>query len=553
MITTCQISNRQFTVSEHEIALREKFGFKDVLPQFHPDYRFREVGAFWPHWNLHKRKSDKSGKDIISVFRPDCPYPIWHRDEWIEFAKPPFQDFDFSKLFFEQAWQLFQKCPLPHNFQSHNQNCEYTDDWYYSKNCYLCHSGQGNEDCRYCYGCDHIKDLFYSVFAFDSELCIDLINCTGCYESIHLLNCKQVHNSAFLYDCRGCKNCLFCHNLRNKEYCFGNQQLTKEKFEKVKKEWDFSSLKNYERAKKTFKKMMKEAAWHRALQIDKSENCTGNYIRNSKDLENCFLLSFHENCANVSFCGPNAKTILDSLGTVGAELAFYCSLPVFSYEAKFCFSVSHSRFVEYSAYLQNCEHCFGCCGLMNEKYCIFNKQYSKEEYFVLKEKIIEHMKKTDEWGKFFPGHFAPNPYDESYSGYHFPLSENEKQKNNFRTAPLIEKISVKTAEITEIPDNSSLINPSQKEWLTQQVFWDKAYKRPFQIQMQDIEMSQKLHAPLAYCSYINRIQDNFKYMPIHKSMREAKCAISGKPIKTNISEEFDGRILSEEEYLKIVK
>jgi len=31
------------------------------------------------------------------------------------------------------------------------------------------------------------------------------------------------------------------------------------------------------------------------------------------------------------------------------------------------------------------------------KYCILNKQYSKEEYEELVPKIIEHMQKTGEW------------------------------------------------------------------------------------------------------------------------------------------------------------
>ena len=136
MNSTCKISGKTFSVSDHEMSLRKKFGFTN-LPSIHPNCRFQHLGAFWPQWNLHNRKSDKTGKDIISIFRADCPYPVWHRDEWIESANPPSKEFDFSSNFFEQAFELFQKCPLPHNFQSHNQNCEYTDDWYYSKNCYL--------------------------------------------------------------------------------------------------------------------------------------------------------------------------------------------------------------------------------------------------------------------------------------------------------------------------------------------------------------------------------------------------------------------------------
>lgn len=540
--------NQLFSTSEHEMALRSKFDFGDVKPDLPPKQRFQHIGAFWPHWNLHKRKCDRSGKPIVSIFRPDCAYPVWERDEWIEHADPPFRDFDFSRPFFEQAWELFQKCPIPHIFQSNNQNCEYTDDWYYSKNCYLCHSGQNNEDCRYCYGCDSIKDLFYSVFTFNSELGMDLVNSTHCFKSIFLVNCKNVSDSAFLYDCRDCDNCMFCFNLRNKQYCFGNQQLSKEEYQQKKKEWNLSSYQNYQRAKDFFAEMMKTQAWHRALQVDKCENSSGNFIHHSKDCENCYMLSYHENCANVCFSGPHAKMALDSLGTVGSELSFMCSLPVYSYMSRFSFSLSHCRFVDYSAYLQNCHYCFGCCGLVNQRYCIFNKQYSENEYFELRDRIVGYM---EEWGRFFPGYFAPNPYEESYSGYYYPL--DDAQQHEFRSAGPLEKENVKTAEISEIPDSLSELDSQKEKWLSQQVFWDLDSQRPFQIQAKDIEFARKMNGPIPHQYYINRMQANLAWMPFEGELRNARCAKTGQEIQTNWPKIYDGRILCEEEYLKVVK
>jgi hypothetical protein len=551
MRTKCVVSGKMFEVSEHEIELRKKFEFGDTLPRMDPKYRFQYLGAFWPHWNLHKRKCDKTGKQIISIFRPDCKYPVWHRDEWFAHASPPSKDFDFSKSFFKQALELFQKCPIPHIFQNNNQNCEYTDDWYYSKNCYLCHSGQNNEDCRYCYGCDSIKNIYYGVFSFNSELCFDLINSSVCFNSIFLLNCKNVNDSAFLYDCRSCSDCLFCFNLRDKKYCFGNEQLTKTEFEKKKKEWDLSSFRNYEKAKNFFVEMMRKMAWHRALQIDKCENSSGNFIKNCNNCENCYLLSYHENCANACFSGPHAKGILDSLGTVGSELTFMSSLPVYCYDAKFCFSISHCKFVEYCAYMQNCQYCFGCCGLVNEKYCIFNKKYSKEEYEKLREKIIKHMKETKEWGEFFPGEFAPNPYEEGFSGFRFPLSDNKDL--GFYKASSLEKIDVRTAEVNEIPDSCEELGIENEKLLMNQIFWDDEYKRSFQIQQADIDFARRLSVALPHCYYMHHIQDNISFMPFNGELREVECAKCRKVIQTNWPKEYDGRILCEEEYLKVVR
>ena len=36
-------------------------------------------------------------------------------------------------------------------------------------------------------------------------------------------------------------------------------------------------------------------------------------------------------------------------------------------------------------------NCFGCVGLYKKQYCIFNKQYTKEDYFILVEKIKKQM------------------------------------------------------------------------------------------------------------------------------------------------------------------
>ncbi|HEY5714547.1 MAG TPA: hypothetical protein VIT68_04320 [Candidatus Gracilibacteria bacterium] len=403
---TCAISGETFTVSALEKRLRAKFGFGESLPTIKAKYRFRELGVFWPNWNLHPRKCDKTGKNIISIFRPDCPYPVWDKDVWVKEANPPQADFDVSRPFFDQAWELFQRCPIPHVFQSHNENCEYTDDFYHSKNCYLCHSCNTLEDCRYCYLGTQSKDVQFCIYSQKCELGSDIIHCRDCFEVIYVMYCRNVQSSAFLYDCRSCRDCMFCFNLRNKQYCFGNQQLTKEQYESKKKEWNLSHRETFEKAKGFFREMMKTKAWHRALHIDQSENATGNYMTHCKNCEDCFISPHHEDCVHDFTSGPHAKTILDTLGSIGSELLYYCVMVVYSYDCRFSFELNECKMCDYCAYCFYCEDCFGCCGLFKKKYCIFNKQYSKEEYESLKAKIIEHMERTEEWGERFSGSFC---------------------------------------------------------------------------------------------------------------------------------------------------
>ena len=87
----------------------------------------------------------------------------------------------------------------------------------------------------------------------------------------------------------------------------------------------------------------------------------------------------------------------------------------------------------------HCQNCFGCVGLKNKSYCIFNKQYSKQEYNELVPKIIEHMKHphpqplshrervAEERGEFFPARYSPYAYNETNAYDYFPLSREEIQ------------------------------------------------------------------------------------------------------------------------------
>jgi hypothetical protein len=73
-------------------------------------------------------------------------------------------------------------------------------------------------------------------------------------------------------------------------------------------------------------------------------------------------------------------------------------------------------------------------GLTGKEYCIFNKQYTKEEYEELLPKIIQQMNDVpylDEqgrvyrYGEFFPFDFCPFGYNETSANYFFPISKEE--------------------------------------------------------------------------------------------------------------------------------
>lgn len=549
MQRTCRMTGQSFEPSFEEMAMRRKFGIEEE-PDLHPVFRFMLLGAFWQHWNLYKRTCGKTGKPIISVYPEDCPYPVWHKDEWVKHGDPPGADVDLRKPFFPQMWGVFTRSPIAHNIGVGNENCEYTDDLWYSRNCYLCHSGAHCEDLRYCYRNIKTRDSQFCVFTFDCERCTDLINSHSCFQVLHSFHCWQCTDSAFLYDCRNCTRCMFSSNLRNKQYCFENEQLTKDDFERKVAEWDVRSRTAYDRARQAFQGMMRERAWHRALFIDRSEKSTGNYLDQCKNCQNCyFTTDGMEDCVNV-FRASNARDCLDCVSPFGkTELAYLTACPQDQcYDVKCCNDVIQCKWTEYSAHCFQCEHCFGCCGLVGKKYCILNKQYSPEDYEDQKGKIVSAMKTSGEYGQFFPGSFAATPYEETLAGFYWPLSREQGETLGFRMGSGEAKRTPDALDPSMLPDRSDETDMA----LTKKVFWDDVAKRPFQIQQADIEFSRSLGVPLPSTYYARRLQENFHMIPCSGTLRETACGKCKKKTQTSWPEEYDGRILCEECYLKEV-
>ncbi|MDD5469666.1 MAG: hypothetical protein PHO92_02600 [Candidatus Peribacteraceae bacterium] len=546
---TCPLTGRTFSVSAAEMALRKKLGVEGE-PELHPVARWQLLGAFWQHWALHKRTCDKTGKQIISVFPEDCPYPVWHKDEWVQHADPPSAEVDLARPFFPQMWELFRKSPIAHNMGAGNQNCEYTDDWWYSKNCHLCHSGLNDEDLRYCYRVFNLKNSQYCVFSYDSELCVDLLNSHHCFRSAHLFNSWNCSESSFLYDCRNCQHCLFCSNLRNKSYCIANKQLTKEEYEQQKGAWEFRSRQHYEKAKTTFREMLRTHSWHRATFIDQCQECSNsNYVYASKGCTNCFFVDELEDCMNVlrAFGG---KDCLDSVCTaVGVELVYCSTTPQDKcYDIRFGYNIMQCKYMEYCAQCFQCQHCFGCCGLVGKKYHIFNKPYESEEYERKKTEIIAAMKRTGEYGKFFPAYFAANPYEESLSGFYWPMDKGEGEKRGFRMSTREEEREASAQDASNIPDHCDRADDS----VTRTPFWDAVAGRPFQILKEDIAFAQDLGVPLPYTYYMRRLQENFRLIPYDGTLRTVACGKCKKDTPTGWPEEYNGRILCEDCYLREV-
>lgn len=374
---------------------------------------------------LHSRTCDATGKKILSMYAQDCKHPVYHTDYWWSDSWDALSyglDFDFSKTFFEQFDMLLKAVPVMHQSVIHSENCEYVNMAGHCKDSYLCFFVDYCENCIYIQDANKCRYCLDSIGIANCELCYECIDCSNCYEVLYSNRANNCHSSYFLTDCRGCENCIGCFNLVNKKYHVFNKPVTKEQFEKIKAQFsDYDKVLEFKNLihSMSAKYPKKYYAGH------SNENFSGDNLRNCKNTFNTFnshelenvsnsdYLFSASNCMDVTIYGLRSDHLYNCLKTGDNCSNNICCLC--------CWTGSSNN--AYCHLILNTTDCFGCSGLKGKKYCILNKQYTKSEYEVLRAKIIEHMKKTGEWGKFFPIAMSPFAYNESIAQMYYPLDK----------------------------------------------------------------------------------------------------------------------------------
>jgi len=381
---------------------------------------------------LYKRKCDFSGKEIISQYHPDQPFPvydseIWYSDKW-DAMKYGF-DFNFNQNFFSQIEKLKNKVPHMSVFIVGGtlDNSDFTNCTGYLKDCYLIAEADYNEQCYYSNRIYHSKNCLDCSIIYKSELCYECIDCYSCYNVKYSQDTRNCTDCLFLKDCRSCQNCVGCMNLRYGKFMIFNQQYSEEEYRKKLQSIDLDTLRK--KSEEFFESKAKKC-----LQIEHNENCVGNYLYNSKNSFQCFDSDDLENCRYCERLFQKTSSCLDynSWGDK-SELVYFCSSCGNNvYNLKFCVHcLTNCSNLEYCIMCNACTDCFGCVGLNKKKFCIFNKQYTEDEYNKLKEKIIDLMRKGNEYGQFFPKTFSDFGYNETIAMDYFPISKKEASKLGF--------------------------------------------------------------------------------------------------------------------------
>jgi CxxC-x17-CxxC domain-containing protein len=521
-------------------------------PNLCPECRQQRRLSFRNERNLYKRKCDFSGREIISIYSPDKNYKvydqeIWWSDKWdaLDYGR----EFDLSRSFFEQFWELTKVVPRMSLYKDIScENCDFANQITKCKDSYLIISCSEAQECLYGKRVNNSINCVDCFLVYRCNNCYEWINIFSCHNCFYVINSNHCHQSYFLYDCDVCENCILCTNLKNKSFCIENIQYSREEYEQKKKKIlgknSLSSLKNQ------FNILLKKAI-HKNLNLKNCENVVGNDVQNWK---NSYFVFDSSNIENIKY----GQFIQDT--DTSYDLDYNCCDSSLSYEIstwwvnmfKCLFSVDAWPDGNNLLYCDSCSsssYLFWCVWLRNKSYCILNKQYTKEEYEKLVPKIIEFMSSPQpspereggiEWWEFFPASLSLFWYNETLAQEYFPInppvladiplikgdSQSGAEAGGFSSK--IEKLSItqKTGlkwEINYIDREWNIYNTIEEAW-ERPVFKYSTYEAPFP------KVEKIIPA--------NKLPENISEIPDDILNWAIECEITKKPFRI-VKQELD--------------
>jgi len=522
----CQSCKNDYVIEPEDFQFYEKLDLP--APEMCPICRWKYLLAFWVFGKFRIAKSALSGQTIITVIPESAPFPIYDREEFVSDAWDPLiygKDYEPTRSFMQQLVELQSVVPHPHQTGIKNLNSAWTDDMWESKDAYLSRSGLNNEVISYGYRLVNCKNSIDLTYCFDLERSYDCLYCFKSYNLKHSFNSRDCMDSYFLYDCRNCQDCFMSWNLRNKKYHILNQSYSKENYFKKIEEYNFKSRTAIEILKKEMWQHVQQDAVHRQDYNVQVEHSTGNFLNNDKNCYNCYFLERSENCRHC-FRGYGAETI-DSISPFNSEKCGLCALDQGGY-GNICNLYTTS--CRYSAYLDNCEeceYCFGCVGLRKKKYCILNKQYSKEEYESLFEKIKISMKDGGEWGKFWPLSSAYCGYNLSLAQMMFPMAKEEAMKFGAKWEEIVEPSYENIISGNDLPDTIDAV----AENITKQRILCPETKLSYNINHQELAFYKEHNISLPRRHFDWRTLESFKPFNLMVTSQKGKCHFCKKEIE----------------------
>lgn len=545
----CQNCKKEFTIEEDDFGFYAKMNVP--APTFCSDCRRERRLAWRNNMSLYNGKCALCDKSVITIYAPDSGLTIycnkcWWSDKWD--PKDYGVDYDLSKPFFAQYKELLTKVPhmaIVNDDGIASLNCEYTQDWWFSKNCYMCFSGWRVENVLYSFFTLAGKDIVDSILTMsETSFIYDCVNCTRAYRLKSSEFSRSCIDSAFLYDCSECKNCFMCSGLRNKKYHFKNVEYSKEEYEKIVESYNLETYSGFQKAREEYEEFIlsypRRFAWFK-----QNLDCSGDVVSYSKNTKYCYVAKKCENTKYGDFVGFNKDSYDMSMS---GELSECYECVVGDHSSKNFFGVFSvkSQDVAYTQHCHSSKNLFGCAQLRNANYCIFNKQYSKEEYEELVPKIIENMNTMPyvdsngslyRYGEFYPIEHSVFGYNETIAPEQYELARGEAISKGYKWQDNTQRTEGKqTLPLGDIPD--SILNVEDS--ILNEILACESCNRNYKIVANELVFYRKMNIPIPrkcfHCRHKSRRAKINKFKLYH---RECMCVKEGHNHPQKCANEFE--------------
>ena len=402
------------------------------------------------------------------------------------------------------------------------------------KSCYLCFNSNNSEDCMYGNATDFSKDCIDNSHVNHSERCYECFWLQNCYQCYFTIMSAESRNLWFCRDCLGCNDCFGCANLRKSSYCIFNVQYKKEEYFKELEKMKLNTHSGIREAREKARAFWKIHPYKYSQGL-KNLNSSGSYVTNCKNVNDSFLMREGENIRYSQYLQvPKSKDCYDSLAW-GANMELHYETAICggnSYNIKFSSDCwPNCKNLEYCVSCFSSSDCFGCVGLKKKQYCVFNKQYTKEEYFILVEKIKKQMfdipyvdKKGNvyRYGEFFPLEFTPFGYNNTTAIQYFSMTKEKAQDYGYPWIEVERGEYIITKKSSDIPNSINDIDSS----ILKEIIECESCKKAYRILENEFNFYKKEDISIPRmcndCRFEKRIQDRLKM-----ELYERKCMCGG--------------------------
>ena len=157
------------------------------------------------------------------------------------------------------------------------------------------------------------------------------------------------------------------------------------------------------------------------------------------------------------------------------------------------------------------------------------------------------MKKSREFGEFFPSSISAYGYNESLAGEFFPITKKEAKKQGFSWRDEEERKENYMGPKTKVPEAITEVSSD----ITEKILLCEATKKPYRITVQELKFYEQLGIPLPrICPQERHMQRMAARRP--RQLWERECKNCKKKVQSTYSPDRPEIIYCESCYLRSI-